>query len=153
MLDADKLLLLKTELAKDEYAADVAAGFHYNLATTLNTTLVDHELVKVPVATINSYCDGEGISLAVDKAAESHVTPQIQDAARIFQAIFKGRYNEVTPSLPRVGLVLDTLVLGGVITAEQKAGILALKNIQIPISHKLVGQAVTSLDIADALKS
>lgn len=151
MLDNAKLLLLKTELAKDEYAADVAAGYHYNLAKALNETLTSHELPKVPVAAINSYCDSEGISLAVDKAAENHSTEQIKDAARIFQAIFKGRYTEVTPTLPRVGLVLDALVVGGVITAEQKAGILALKDVQVPISQKLVGQAVTSMDVADAL--
>lgn len=141
---------LKTELAKSDYDALIAAGNHSAIAAMLNAKTQPGlvPLWEIKKAVIEA---GEWYGLVV--ASTAHENLQVRGAAyTAVDYINDSRFANLDPSLPSTQMLLGALVLGGVMTqglADTIAGLAANRS---SIAGTL-GIAVNETTIAEALNN
>jgi hypothetical protein len=124
-IDADALGLGWPAMPADALAASIAA------AQASRRRLVPlWELFKLAIES--------GFLLAIESAAESHAKPEVQAAARVTVRYMNNpRFDNLDVELPTTVAMLDVLVAGGVITADNRAAINALANVAVPLPASL----------------
>lgn len=141
---------LKTELAKSDYDALIAAGDHSGLAARLNAKTLPGlvPLWEIKKAAIEA---GEWYSIVV--AADSHEVPQVKAAAYMAKDyIDDRRFTNLDLSLPSTQQMLGGLVQGGVMSQGLVDTITGLAANRASIADSL-GVAVNETTIAEALRS
>jgi len=87
----------------------------------------------VPLAELYRLAIESGFLLAVESAASAHAVAEVQQAAKLaVHYITNPRFDHLDLDLVATETVLDALLQGGVLTAEQKAAIDALADVTVP---------------------
>ena len=122
---ADALGLDWPKMTDDELAASI------NAATVSRRRLV-------PLWELHRLAIEAGFLLAVESAAESHAKAEVQAAARVaLRYMNNPRFDHLDLDLVATETMLDALVAGGVLSAEQKTAIDALANETVPLNVSL----------------
>ena len=88
------------------------------LAKSIATATVSRRRL-VPLWEIHKLAIESGFLLAVESAAESHAKPEVQAAARVaLRYMNNPRFDNLDIELPTTVAMLDVLVAGGVLTAD-----------------------------------
>ena len=107
------------------------------LAKSIATATVSRRRL-VPLWEIHKLAIESGFLLAVESAAESHAKPEVQAAARVaLRYMNNPRFDNLDTRLPATVAMLDALVAGGVLSADQRALINALADETVPLHVSL----------------
>ena len=150
------LAALQDELLTDPeqlgYADHVEAGRDADLAALLNAANRSGKR-PVPKASILRHVVEAARWGALEDLAANASSPYRDAARSAIRAFQPGDFETIDLARPAVAALLDALVAGGALAADDKTAILALADAQVSRAEQLGLGAVGHLDVARALRT